>query len=330
MDKGMINRFKLNEDIKRFAQLANYDPQYGKRRMDEYTFFNNSMVEADADGDGVDDAAAGGGMGATEPAVAGGADPMGGGAAPTGGADPMAGGAAPAADATGGMGATDPAMGGADPMGGAPMGGADPMAGGAAATDPAMGGGATDPAAADAETTPPEDIGADVDNNMVPDGVGEDDEEENADSDELGPDDEVIDVDELTKAQDKNNDKLTGLSHKLSNLVKALDKFQTAIDNNDRKIDDLKHELERRNPTDLERMNLRSLASSPYNQNPRDYWDKKMMGDTNYEVRFDNAISTANEPKIYTINRADVEDFNEDEIEKSLDNKMKLEDFINF
>ena len=241
---------------------------------------------------------------ATDPTMAGGAAPM-------SGADPMGGGM--------GTGAADPTMAG----GAAPTGGADPMA-----ADPTMAGGATDPAA----STPPEDIGADVDNNMVPDGIGEDDEDEQEDKNgELGPDDEVIDVDELTKAQDKNNDKLTGLSHKLSNLVKALDKFQTAIDNNDRKIDDLKHELEKRNPTDLERMNLRSLASYPYTQNPRDYWDKKMMGGhSNYEVRYDNAISTANEPKIYSINRSDVEDFNEDEIERSLDNKMKLEDFISF
>jgi hypothetical protein len=224
-------------------------------------------------------------------------DPMGAGGAP--GQDPMGGGMP---DPNGGMPGPD-AMGGADPMGGGmpgPDGGmpdpnADPnaAAGGMPGQDPAMGG---------------EMPGADTMAGGMPDGLDEEEPEE---------EDDVIDVDDLTDAQEKVNDKVNSIGRdlgkvdsRIEKLIGAIETLQTMFDKNNQEIADLKTEFEKRNPTQTEKLNLRSLDSYPFKVKPTDFWKDK-AGNSNYSAYADNEEPTTQE---YVITNDDVDDFTEREI----------------
>ena len=177
-----------------------------------------------------------------------------------------------------------PQDGGADPMGG------DPSQGGA----PDAMGGAPDPMAdptggAGSMSTPAPTDG---------------------DSDE-----EVIDVDDVVKAQEKTNDKVNDVGkdlgtvdRRIEKLLGALEDMQSVIDKNNAEIADLKNEFEKRNPTQTEKLNLRSLDSYPFNIRPTDYWKQKSM-EGNYDAYADNDEPTTKE---YTITNDDVRDVSDD------------------
>lgn len=118
-------------------------------------------------------------------------------------------------------------------------------------------------------------------------------------ADTMHPGDEVIDVDELTDKQDETSAKLDDVDAKIAELSGVLDKFMTAIQNNDSKIDDLKREMEKRNPTAEERMNIRKNVGSPFAQTPAEafkQYDSRMDNDnlaapdkeTVYEITYDD------------------------------------------
>jgi hypothetical protein len=206
-----------------------------------------------------------------------GGDPMGGGGMPDpnaqGGQDPMGGGMPGGPDA----GMPDP-NGGGMPGGPDDMGGEDPMAGG-------MPGG-------------PDDMG----------GLDEGEPEE---------DEDVIDVDDLTKAQEKVNDKVNSVGRdlgkvdsRIEKLLGAIETLQTMFDKNNQAIEDLKTEFEKRNPTQTEKLNLRSLDSYPFKVRPTDYWADKAEN-SNYSAYADNQEPTTHE---YVITNNDVDDFDEREI----------------
>ena len=198
-------------------------------------------------------------------------DPM------AGGADPMAGGQ----DA--GMGGDPNAAGGAPggDMGGGDMG-ADPMAGG---PDAGMGG---DPMAG-GDMPPMDDAGMD--------------------------DGSTIDIDGLTKAQERLNVKqnqvgrdMSKIDQRMIDLMGAVEKLTNALDANNSEIETLKAEFEKRNPTQTEKLNLRSLDSYPFNVKPTDYWaEKNKQG--GYEAYSDNNEPTTKE---YVITNDDVDDVTSD------------------
>ena len=230
-----------------------------------------------------------------DPNAAGG-DPAAGGA-PMGG-DPNAMGGAPGGDpnAMGG----DPNAAGGDPnaMGGDPaaMGG-DPNADGGVEgfdpqADPNAGG---DPAA----------MGGDP-GMEGPDAMGEE---------QPGPDDNVIDIDDLTNAQDETN-QVQDLNSKFEKLLGVVDKFEKFIEKNDGEIASLKQELEKRNPTPIEKLDLRTVNDSyPFNVKPNDYWKTKEET-SNYRVGGDETEV----PEQYDLHQSDVDDVtNWKEIADSLD-----------
>ena len=227
-----------------------------------------------------------------------GGDPMGGGAeggAPIGG-DQMGDGAEGGAPMDGGM----PQDGSAE--GGAPMGG-DPMGGGAEG-------------------------GAPMDSGMPPmeDPMGGDAP--------MGEDETVIDVDDITNAQEKMNDKvnvvgqdLGKVDSKIEALLQTLTKMETMINNNNEEIAKFKAEFEKRNPTQTEKLNLRSLDSYPFNVNPKDYWAQKGADpNSNYSGFSNNGEPTTQE---YVITNNDVDDFSEREMEDSFDIADELRQDIN-
>lgn len=218
---------------------------------------------------------------------------MGGGmpqADPMGGQDPNAMGGGMPQDPNA-MGSDPNAMGGQDPMGGTDpnaMGGADPMGGDPNAQDPManadMGG--EDPLA---------------DANM------EDDNDEE--------DGTTVDIDGLTKAEDKLNVKqnrigrdISKVDNRISSLIDSIGNLLSKVDSNNAEIEALKAEFEKRNPTQTEKLNLRSLDSYPFNVKPNEYWAQKAK-EGGYEAYADNAEPTTQE---YTITNDDVDNPAED------------------
>jgi len=203
---------------------------------------------------------------------------------------------------------SDPMGGGQDPMmGGVPGGampGPDPMAGGAPGSD---NGGMPDPNADPNGAMPGADPMGGPDP-MADEGIEEDEPKE---------DDEVIDVDDLTDAQEKVNDKVNSVGRdlgkvdaRIEKLIGAIETLQSMFDKNNQEIADLKTEFEKRNPTQTEKLNLRSLDSYPFKVRPTDYWKDKAEN-SNYSAYADNQEPTTQE---YVITNDDVDDFNEREI----------------
>lgn len=151
----------------------------------------------------------------------------------------------------------------------------------------------------------------------------------NADTEERQEGDTVIDVDDLTQSQEASEIKIDGVDDKLTRILSVINKFGSALLANDRKIDDLRQEFEKRNPSEQEMLNIRSQASYPYSESPKDYWDNKKAQNPHYNVIYNNDVSTSDEQKEFDITRDDVRNINVNEIGKSFDiNDFKLDDFI--
>lgn len=193
--------------------------------------------------------------------------------------------AAPAPDAAAPGG--DPAAMGGDPaaMGGDPNAapGGDPTAMGG---DPAaMGGGPApmggDPNAAAGGATPPEGFnpqGA-FGPTGEPDPAGE--------LDQPAPDDDVIDISDFTDSQEKMEDDIDKIDGKFAKVMKAIGAFEELLRSNDEKIEDLKAEFERRNPTQVEKLGIQQANSYPFNVNPNEYWKEK-EATSNYSTEPDD------------------------------------------
>ena len=215
-------------------------------------------------------------------------------------------------------------MAGGDPnaMGGDPNAmGADPMAGGdpnAMGGDPnAMGG---DPNAMGAD---PNAMGQPMPDASDPLG-GEDPfaDQRGDDQNAMGDDDgSTIDIDGLTKTQEKLYSKenevgrdLATVDNRLIKLMDTIRGLQDALEMNNNKLETLKAEFEKRNPTQTEKLDIRGAVDSyPFNVRPDEFWKKKMMEKPNYEIYGDNDKSTEDQ---YAITVDDINDLPSD-IEKS-------------
>ena len=82
------------------------------------------------------------------------------------------------------------------------------------------------------------------------------------------------------------------------------------MDNVINKIDELEKEIERRNPTPVERLEMRSMDSFPYSIKLTDFWkDKEGYNPSEVEEE-------------YTLTQSDVDNFNEKEIRNSFGSDM--------
>ena len=201
----------------------------------------------------------------------------------------------------GGMPQDPNAMGGGDPNA---MGGQDPMAGGAdpnaMGRDPMAGG--EDPNAQDPMADP---MGSDMGADPMEDPMGE----------EQADDGETIDIDGLTQAEDKLNVKqnrigrdLSKVDNRITTLIDTINNLLTKVDSNNSEIESLKAEFEKRNPTQTEKLNLRSLDSYPFNVKPNEYWAEKAK-EGGYEAYSDNEEPTTKE---YVITNDDVDNPSDD------------------
>lgn len=184
--------------------------------------------------------------------------------------------AAPAPDAAGGA-----PMPGGDPNAMPPAGGAD--AGGAPQTPQGFN---------------PQDMGGDAGAPMPGGDLTPDDFEGGA-----NPDDDVIDVSELTDAQEETEEEVEKFNDKFEQVFRVLGQWEELIKSNNEKIEDLKAEFEKRNPTQVEKLSMQTAKSGPFNVKPEDYWNEK-EATSNYSTEPDN---NGKEQGQYVITKDDVE-----------------------
>ena len=199
----------------------------------------------------------------------------------------------------------DPSAMGGDPsaMGGDPsaMGGDPSAMGNDMAQDPSMG---ADPSAMGGDPSMGNDMTQD------PSAMGVDPSAMGGDESEGQDDGDTIDIDGLTRAQDKLNVKqnhvgmdLSKVDTKIKTLIDTIQNLQDKLDANNSEIESLKSEFEKRNPTQTEKLNLRSLDSYPFNVKPNEYWEKKAR-QGGYDTYSDNDEPTSKE---YVITNNDVD-----------------------
>ena len=125
----------------------------------------------------------------------------------------------------------------------------------------------------------------------------------------------TIDIAGLTHAEDKLNVKqnqigrdLSKVDSRIMSLIDKIGNLQAALDTNNSELESLKAEFEKRNPTQTEKLNLRSLDSYPFNVKPDDYWKQK-AAQGGYEAYADNDEPTTKE---YVITNNDVDNPSKD------------------
>lgn len=127
---------------------------------------------------------------------------------------------------------------------------------------------------------------------------------------EPSDDGSTINIDGLTSAQEKLNVKQNHIGRDLSKvddriitLIDTIKGLQDKLDSNNSELESLKAEFEKRNPTQTEKLNLRSLDSYPFNVKPNEYWAEKAK-QGGYEAYSDNSQPTTQE---YVITNDDVD-----------------------
>lgn len=159
---------------------------------------------------------------------------------------------------------------------------------------------------------------------------GDEIEDVDMETDTEQSDDEVIDVDELTQSQEAAEYKIDGVDDRLSKLFNVVTKLSDQLDQNAKNIMDLKDEFEKRNPTEEEKINLRSDLGKPYTESPKNYWDKKVATSNNYNIMNNNEVSPSDEQEEFNIKKSDIEGINMKDISDTLNFKQNLNDYLGF
>lgn len=137
--------------------------------------------------------------------------------------------------------------------------------------------------------------------------------EEPTDEVELDITELVQGTEEAKQSADMANDRLS----KLMNMVSKLEGQIAGMSRISNKIDSLETEMEKRMPTDNEKLEMRSLDSAPFNMRLGDYWSNK-------EGKYDTMNS---EPEEYTLTRDDVNaSYSDSMLKDSLDREYEEED----
>ncbi len=175
--------------------------------------------------------------------------------------------------------------------------------------------------AMDDQETSGEDMGQDVIGDE--EGVNGDTDDMNGDNADMMGDIEgddtmgevEVDVTDLTAKQEDIDGKVTTLSQQTETLLNTLIQLSNKIDNMSQKSDTenqmIRKEIERRNPTPVEKLQKRIVVSDPFNETPEEYWKKK-EADGSYKL-----VDDDNEEEVFTITPSDLGD-NANEIYKSL------------
>ena len=168
-----------------------------------------------------------------------------------------------------------------------------------------------DPFAADT-ATPEGDVG--VEDPFAADTGGETDPFADAGEgaeveDELADEGTVeVDVTDIVAKSDETKTSVDGINTKMDDLLGKLSDLESQIGGMDQvigKIDNLEKEIERRNPTPVEKLEMRSMDSFPYSVSLTDFWDDK------------EGYDATEEETEYTLTQSDVDNYDKKEIRDS-------------
>jgi hypothetical protein len=142
-------------------------------------------------------------------------------------------------------------------------------------------------------------------------------EDEFATEEPLGDEETVeVDVTDIVDKTEETKASVDDMGQKMDDLLSKLGDLESQVTDMDgviNKIDDLEKEIERRNPTPVERLEMRSMDSFPYSVKLTDYWKDKEGYDTS-------------EPEDeYTLTQSDIENFDEKEIRASFEGDSEEE-----
>jgi len=87
-----------------------------------------------------------------------------------------------------------------------------------------------------------------------------------------------LDITDLVQANDETKQSVEMVNQKMVDLVNqfnTLNQQLNKLEDLDTKLNDLEQEIVKRNPTEIEKLEMRSLDSFPYNQKLTDYWNEK-------------------------------------------------------
>ena len=111
-----------------------------------------------------------------------------------------------------------------------------------------------------------------------------------------------VDVTDLTAKQVDVDEKVSALSQQtetlLNTLIQLSDKFEKMSQKSDIDTQMIKNEIEKRNPTPVEKLQKRIVVSDPFNETPAEYWKKKEV-DGDYKLVDD-------EEEVFTITPSDL------------------------
>lgn len=124
-----------------------------------------------------------------------------------------------------------------------------------------------------------------------------------------------LDVTELVKGSEEAKASADAANAKIDQLMQMVSKLENATQGMDaiaNKIENLETEFEKRNPTEEEKLEMRSLSSAPYNLKLTDFWKDK---DGKYNVMGDEE-----KEEEYVLTKGDIDsDYSETDIKNSLD-----------
>lgn len=159
--------------------------------------------------------------------------------------------------------------------------------------------------------------GGDVETDPFADEGGAEIEDEVAD--EGGEETIEVDVTDIVDKAEQTRTEIEGMTAKMDELLGKLGDLEGKVGDMDQvinKIDGLEKEIADRNPTPVERLEMRSMDSFPYSVSLTDYWSDK----EGYDVG-------GKEEEEYTITQKDVDDYSATEIKNSFDYDKDDEDY---
>ena len=120
-----------------------------------------------------------------------------------------------------------------------------------------------------------------------------------------------VDVTDIVDKTEETKTEVAGVTAKMDELLSKLGELESQVGGMDQvinKIEDLEQEIERRNPTPIEQLEMRSMDSFPYSVSLTDFWSDKEGYDVGGE-----------EKEEYTITQQDVDEYSATDIENSFD-----------
>lgn len=118
-----------------------------------------------------------------------------------------------------------------------------------------------------------------------------------------------VDVTDIVDNTEATKTSVEGVSTKMDELLSKLTDLENQVSGMDKvidKIESLEKEIEKRNPTPVERLEMRSMESFPYSVKLTDFWKDK----EGYEATEENEEE-------FVLKQSDVDNYNEKDIRKS-------------